>query len=63
MVETWGMPKDLLLISGNCHHNIALRYRGSGPPTVVYYEADSGQVLEVAKSFDAFLEILQPNDS
>lgn len=62
IVEDWEMPKDLLLISGNCHHNIALRYRGKGSPAVVYYESDSEQLIELAADFDEFLAKLEPSE-
>ena len=61
IVKNWEMPKDLILISGNCHHNIALRPSDAGC-AVVYYEADSDTVIELAKSFDDFLEMLEPGD-
>jgi len=62
VLETWAMPLDLVLISGNCHHNIAMRYSGKGSPTVVYYETESDQLIEIAEDFDAFLEILDPEE-
>lgn len=61
IVRNWEMPKDLILISGNCHHNIALRLSNAGC-AVVYYEADSETVIELAKSFDDFLEMLEPSE-
>lgn len=61
IVKNWEMPEDLVLISGNCHHNIALRPGRDSCP-VVYYEADSETVIELAKSFDEFLEKLEPSE-
>jgi hypothetical protein len=59
MIEEWGLPSGLVLIDGDGHSWIALDYREPGAePRVVAIDSDSGGSIELAPTFDAFLERL-----
>ena len=62
MTQEWGLPQGLVLLNGDGHWWIALDYRNSGAadPTVVWLDVESGQDLQLADSFDAFINALEP---
>jgi len=64
LVETWELPKKLLLIEGDGHTWLALDYRESQEePKVIVIESDEGNSLLVANSFKEFISKLLPYDS
>jgi hypothetical protein len=63
LLEEWGLPGGLVLLSGDGHAWIALDYRsasGGDPPSVIYVDADSGLEVLLAPSFRVFVEGLIP---
>lgn len=61
----WGMPDDLVLLTGDGHWWIALDYRRSGsagPPSVVWYDNEVGEDIQLARDFETFLEGLRSQD-
>lgn len=56
LIEEWGLPKDIVLISGDGHSWIALDYRKTNEdPPIIYIDTESEQIIELADSFEAFL--------
>ncbi len=59
----WEVPEWAVMLSGDGHTWVALDYRGSAEPSVVYLEEsrrdDGFTVTELAPSFDVFLEGLE----
>jgi hypothetical protein len=63
LVEEWGLPAPVVLLSGDGHSWIALDYRASGPqgePSVTWLDADRGTELALAPDFRSFIEALTP---
>ncbi|MFF8835894.1 SMI1/KNR4 family protein [Streptomyces sp. NPDC015130] len=61
MVEEWGLPSPLVLLSGDGHCWIALDYRACGKdeePSVTWFDVDHGTELPLAADFQAFVERL-----
>ncbi|MEU7279232.1 SMI1/KNR4 family protein [Streptomyces sp. NPDC045431] len=59
LVEEWGLPADVVLISGGGHYWIALDYRAcgrQGEPSVVWFDADDHAELALAPDFRSFIE-------
>ncbi|MZF91067.1 SMI1/KNR4 family protein [Streptomyces sp. SID5643] len=59
LVEEWGLPSPLVLLSGDGHCWIALDYRGCGKhgePSVTWFDVDDGTELPLAADFQAFVE-------
>lgn len=57
LIEEWDMPKGLVLLSGDGHSWVALDYRLTREnPSVIYIDNESGQLFELAPSFEVFLE-------
>ncbi|MGV9267239.1 SMI1/KNR4 family protein [Kitasatospora sp. NPDC003701] len=59
LVEEWGMPAALVLLSGDGHCWIALDYRTcgrDGEPSVTWFETDLGSELALADDFRSFVE-------
>ncbi len=61
----WGVPEWAVMLSGDGHTWIALDYRVSEEPPVVYLEEgrDGFDVVELAPSFAAFLDGLEVDTS
>lgn len=56
LIREWGLPRNLVLISGDGHWWIALDYRKrKEEPPVIYIESDGGATIELAENFDSFL--------
>lgn len=56
LIKEWGLPNEIVLISGEGHWWIALDYRKrKEDPPVIYIESDGGFTIELAKNFDSFL--------
>lgn len=58
-IEEWGLPKDIVIISGEGHSWIAFDYRETKEdPPLIYIDTESEQIIEIARNFDAFLNWL-----
>ncbi|MET9675932.1 hypothetical protein ABZY68_22955 [Streptomyces sp. NPDC006482] len=63
LVEEWGLPSPVVLLSGDGHYWVGLDYRAYGAlrePSVTWFDTDSGAELPLAADFRAFVEGLQP---
>lgn len=61
LVEEWGLPSPLVLLSGDGHCWIALDYRAcgkEGEPSVTWLNVDDSTELPLAADFQAFVERL-----
>ncbi|MGX1541448.1 SMI1/KNR4 family protein [Streptomyces adustus] len=61
LVEEWGLPSPLVLLSGDGHCWIALDYRvcgKDGEPSVTWFDVDDSTELPLAADFQAFVERL-----
>ncbi|MCZ7412938.1 SMI1/KNR4 family protein [Streptomyces sp. WMMC897] len=59
LVEEWGLPSPLVLLSGDGHCWIALDYRECGryeDPSVTWFDVDDGTEIPLAADFQAFAE-------
>jgi SMI1-KNR4 cell-wall len=64
LIEEWGLPSPIVLLSGDGHYWIALDYRECGPrgePKVGWFDADRESELALAPDFRSFVERLQPS--
>lgn len=55
MVREWGLPERQVLLSGDGQYWVTLDYRNGPVPTVAWIDVESGEDMQVAQSFDAFL--------
>lgn len=67
LVEEWGLPSPLVLLTGDGHWWIALDYRECGPdgePSVTWFDTELDQDLLLAPDFRTFVEGLtrEPDD-
>ncbi|MET8288392.1 SMI1/KNR4 family protein [Streptomyces sp. NPDC005132] len=63
LVEEWGLPSPVVLLSGDGHYWIGLDYRAYsalGEPSVTWFDTDCGAELPLAADFRALVEGLQP---
>ncbi|MFJ8871212.1 SMI1/KNR4 family protein [Streptomyces sp. NPDC102473] len=61
LVEEWGLPPSLVLLSGDGHCWIALDYRACGArgePSVTWFDVDGDTELPLAADFQTFVERL-----
>ncbi|MFD3933235.1 SMI1/KNR4 family protein [Streptomyces sp. NPDC058614] len=61
LVEEWGLPSPLVLLSGDGHCWIALDYRARGKreePSVTWFDVEGNTELPLAADFRAFIERL-----
>lgn len=59
LVEEWGLPADVVLLSGAGHYWIGLDYRTCGrhgEPSVVWFDTDDHSELPLAPDFRSFTE-------
>ncbi len=66
LIQEWGLPKNVILISGDGHSWIALDYRSrKTEPPVILIDVDEEHIIELAPNFDSFLKGLyvQPLES
>lgn len=57
LIQEWGLPNDLVIISGDGHSWIALDYRACKVnPPVIFIEPETDKIIELARTFDTFLE-------
>lgn len=56
LIQEWGLPKNVLLISGDGHSWIALDYRNSkAEPPVIFIDVEQNQEIRLAKNFEEFI--------
>jgi hypothetical protein len=58
LVQEWGLPEPVVLLTGDGHWWIALDYRASGPhgePSVTWFDTELGTELELAPDFRTFV--------
>jgi hypothetical protein len=60
LTTEWEMPAELVLLDGDGHTWIALDYRAGGAPSVVWYDNELDQDIQLAADFRAFVEGLRP---
>ncbi|GAA2109205.1 SMI1/KNR4 family protein [Actinomadura alba] len=63
LVEEWGLPSPVVLLSGDGHYWIGLDYRRGGPrhePSVTWFDADLQTEVALAADFRSFVEGLAP---
>lgn len=63
LVEEWGLPSPVVLLTGDGHTWIALDYRAGGEPSVVWLDVDDESELALAPDLRTFLDGLVPADS
>ena len=55
LIQEWGLPENIVLISGSGHSWVALDYRKTKEePPIIYLDEDS-EIIEIASNFEAFL--------
>nr|WP_233192905.1 SMI1/KNR4 family protein [Sporosarcina sp. P29] len=56
LIREWGLPKNVVLISGDGHSFVALDYRNSKvDPPVIFLNAEQNQEIRLAKNFEEFM--------
>ncbi|MFI6304014.1 SMI1/KNR4 family protein [Amycolatopsis thailandensis] len=64
LIQEWGLPEPLVLLSGDGHSWIGLDYRAcgrDGDPSVTWFESDPEVELALARDFRSFIEGLVPS--
>ncbi|WP_129688971.1 SMI1/KNR4 family protein [Gottfriedia acidiceleris] len=57
LIKEWGLPRNIVLISGDGHSWIALDYRKTKvDPPVIYIDLDEDQIIKIAPKFEVFLK-------
>ncbi|MFE7711777.1 SMI1/KNR4 family protein [Streptomyces sp. NPDC057486] len=59
LVEEWGLPTAVVLVSGDGHYWIGLDYRTCGrhgEPSVAWFDADDNSELVLAPDFHSFIK-------
>jgi len=65
LVEEWGLPSPLALLSGDGHCWVALDYRSCGhhgEPSVTWFDTELEMEVPLAADFRSFVEALVPAD-
>ncbi|MBO9128520.1 SMI1/KNR4 family protein [Bacillus sp. 165] len=56
LIQEWGLPNNIVLISGDGHSWIALDYRNtSEEPPVIFIDVEEEQIINLAPNFEIFL--------
>jgi hypothetical protein len=64
LIEEWGLPNNVVLISGSGHSWIALDYRNTRiEPPVIFIDVEFEQIIELAPNCDSFLNGLYVDES
>lgn len=59
LIEEWGLPKKVVLISGDGHTWIAFDYRNTDEnPPIILIDHDGEEITELAPDFESFLNEL-----
>src|SRR5262249_52806914 len=61
LTEEWLLPPRQGLLSGDGHWWITLDYRNGDNPSVAWIDVECGEDVQVAPSFAAFLDGLEPD--
>lgn len=56
MIEEWGLPDKLVLLTGDGHWFIVLDYRKGDKPTITWFDTEMDQDIHIANSFEEFFE-------
>ncbi|WP_167555343.1 SMI1/KNR4 family protein [Gottfriedia acidiceleris] len=57
LIKEWGLPRNIVLISGDGHSWIALDDKDTKQePTVIYIDVDDDQIIKITPYFEAFLK-------
>ncbi|MCB9599917.1 MAG: SMI1/KNR4 family protein [Sandaracinus sp.] len=59
LVEEWDLPRELVLLCGDGHTWVALDYRDTGEPRVVFAVANCADTAVIAEDFDELLGQLE----
>ena len=66
LLNEWGMPDGLVLLTGDGHCWIALDHRESGPtdePSVLWYDNEVGEDIQLARDFTTFVQGLRSKEA
>jgi hypothetical protein len=63
MTEEWGLPEKQVLLAGDGHWWLTLDYRTSESPCVKWIDTELEEEVEVAASFDEFINGLVSSDA
>lgn len=63
MTQEWGLPNNQVLLTGDGHWWITLDYRTGPLPKVMWIDTEMEQQVEVAASFDDFINGLVSSDA
>lgn len=56
LIDEWGLPKKVVLISGDGHTWIAFDYRYTDEnPPIILIDHDGEEIIEIAPDFESFL--------
>lgn len=56
LIDEWGLPKKVVLISGDGHTWIAFDYRYTDEnPSIILIDHDGEEIIEIAPDFESFL--------
>ena len=62
LIAEWGLPEKQVLLAGDGHWWITLDYRAGENPTVKWLDTEMKEEIEVANSFEEFINGLIPLD-
>ncbi|MDX5483664.1 SMI1/KNR4 family protein [Bacillus pumilus] len=63
LIKEWGLPKDIILISGDGHSWVALDYRNTiENPPVHFFDLETEEDFKIADSFNEFISKLYIDD-
>ena len=64
LIQEWGLPKGIVLFSGDGHSWIAFDYRKTKEePPIIYIDLDTEQTIDLAPDFNVFLKGLYVEDN
>lgn len=63
LINEWGLPKNIVVFSGDGHTWVAFDYRKTkSEPPIIYVDVEADQIIELAPDFESFLEELYVNE-
>ena len=62
LTDEWEMPRELVLLTGDGHTWIALDHRAGGEASVVWFDNELEEDLQLAPDFRTFVSLLEPGD-
>ena len=63
MIKEWGLPEKQVLLCGDGHWWLTLDYRKESSPSVRWIDVECEEDIEVASSFEAFINGLVPDST